>query len=117
VFYTLQRLYDSGEEVKIDAAAGAFTATSTVFFDRVSKRHVAALYWHEIDGVGVGSRYRAKVRTALGNLFRGRTNGALVVVLAETGTRDEAAALLPRLTEFAGEVRPRVVALLPRDEG
>jgi len=90
-----------------------FTASRMIFFGRVSKRHVAALYWYKIDRVGIGDRCRAKVKTALGELLRARTNGALVVVLADADNPSSASALLPRLTGFAGEVRPRIVALLP----
>jgi EpsI family protein len=80
--------------------------------DPVNARTQALLFWYDIDGAEETSQYRAKMRTLWNILVSGRSNGAVVALVAQAeATQSDSAA---RLQELAGLLHVALAQRLPR---
>jgi len=71
------------------------------------------LFWYDMDGKIITSRYRARIFTALDGLIRGRTNGAIVIVSKNVEHPDSLKEILKDEMEFVGELFPILRTCLP----
>lgn len=81
--------------------------------DQLNGRTQAVLFWYDINGVEETSQYRAKIRTLWNILAHGRSNGAVVALVALPETTDDTA----QLQELAGLLRVALADRLPRAPG
>jgi len=79
VDYLTARLHEQAGEVKIPVDSGRVIAANRgQLGDRPNQRGI--LFWYDINGRVLSSRYRAKLATLWDGLRRGRTNGAIVLL-------------------------------------
>lgn len=83
VYYKLQMLYESSEELTIlKGAHPVARVNKTVLRDGL--RDPLILSWYDLNGRIVASRYKAKLMTAFNGLVHRRSNGAVVIVSSPT---------------------------------
>jgi hypothetical protein len=68
-----------------------------------SSPHTSAVFWYYINGTGYADRYLTKLATIKQAFLHGRTDGALVLVIAESRT-GESEEPWKAQEEFAGTV-------------
>jgi len=90
---------------------GTVRINKTIFKDRINNQLL--LFWYDMNGKIIASRYRARIFTALDGLFRGRTNGAIIIVSKTFESPDSLKEILRDETEFVRELLPVLRNYLP----
>ena len=112
IHYRTQWLHKEAETVKIHINPhGNIRVSKTIFKDR--KNNELLLFWYDFNGRIVNSRYEAKIFTVLDGFFRGRTNGALIIVSKNLEDRDRLKEIINSEVEFAQELLPVLQSYLP----
>jgi len=103
--------------------AGATEVDLSIEGDKVARINEARIdgeqsgqrvfFWYDLNGKIEADRYRAKLTTTLDALFRGRTNGALVLVTAIPQDRDHDENLRKEAVAFIRELLPLLRRHLP----
>ncbi len=57
---------------------GTIRINKTIYKDRTNNQLL--LFWYDLNGKMIVSRYKAKIFTFFNGFFRGRTNGAIIIV-------------------------------------
>jgi EpsI family protein len=89
----------------------AIRINKTILKDRRNSQLL--LFWYDMNGKIIASRYRARIFTALDGLFRGRTNGAIVIVSKNVEHPDSLKEILKDEMEFVSELIPVLGTYLP----
>lgn len=105
--YRLRGLYKKNEQ----AALGAVPVNRTVL--KSGNEKYQTLFWYDINGRIVSSRYKAKLLTAFDGLIRRRTNGAIVMIFSRLGNSADAAAVMKDEEDFARSLMPELKSYLP----
>jgi EpsI family protein len=90
---------------------GTVRINKTIFQDRINNQLL--LFWYDMNGKIINSRYKAKIFNALDGLFRGRTNGAIIIVSKNFEQSDNLKEILKDEMEFARELLPVLRTYLP----
>ena len=90
---------------------GKIRINKTIFKDRTNNQLL--LFWYDMNGKIIASRYKAKVLNALDGLFRGRTNGAIIIVSKNFENTDSLKEVLRDELEFVREFLPILRHYLP----
>jgi EpsI family protein len=90
---------------------GTVQINKTIFKDRINNQLL--LFWYDMNGKIIISRYRARIFTALDGLFRGRTNGAIVIVSKAFEHTDNPKDTLEDEVGFVQELLPLLRNYLP----
>ncbi len=112
VNYSLNFLYDNSEEAEIVGPNGQRFKVNRAIVKEGGRRFLF-LYWYDINGRIVADRRLSKLYTVVDGIFRGRTNGAIVVLsgdVTEDGALKEvyasetelASGLMPVLKDILG---------------
>lgn len=84
VTYRLDPLHENAQRAAlVDGPAGPLVVNATSFVRNGRKQ--AAFFWYGINGRVITGRYLAKLSTAADWLLRRRTNGAVVILVPDTG--------------------------------
>ena len=59
------------------------------------------LYWYDLNGRAVASRYKAKFLTSVDGLIRGRTNGAIIMLYSQVKNADKTDEVFRNEDDFA----------------
>jgi len=81
---------------------GTVQINKTIFKDRIKNQLI--LFWYDMNGKIIINRYRARIFTALDGLFRGRTNGAIIIVSKNFEQSDNLKEILQDEVEFIKEL-------------
>jgi EpsI family protein len=79
---------------------------------RSGGRDLVGVFWYDVDGRVVASRYRAKWLTLWNAAVHGRSNGSMVVVFAEVSPQAGSDAVLDEVRRFAALVQVELAALV-----
>ena len=90
---------------------GTVQINKTIFKDRIKNQLI--LFWYDMNGKIIINRYRARIFTALDGLFRGRTNGAIIIVSKNFEQSDNLKEILNDEVEFVRELLPVLRTYLP----
>ena len=90
---------------------GTIRINKTIFQDRINNQLL--LFWYDMNGEIINSRYKAKIFNALDGLFRGRTNGAIIIVSKNFEQSDSLKEILKDEVEFVRELLPILRTYLP----
>ena len=90
---------------------GTVRINKTIFKDHINNQLL--LFWYDMNGKIIISRYRARIFTALDGLFRGRTNGAIIIVSKNFEQSDNLKEILNEEVEFVCELLPVLRTYLP----
>lgn len=105
--HRLRRVYKNNEQVAVDA----IPVNRTVL--KSGNEKYQTLFWYDINGRVVSSRYEAKLLTALDGLLRRRTNGAIVMIFSRLGNSADTAAVMKDEEDFARSLMPELKSYLP----
>jgi EpsI family protein len=90
---------------------GKIRINKTIFKDRINNQLL--LFWYDMNGEIINSRYKAKIFNTLDGLFRGRTNGAIIIVSKNFENNDSLKEVLRDELEFVREFLPILRNYLP----
>jgi EpsI family protein len=90
---------------------GTIRINKTIFQDRINNQLL--LFWYDMNGEIMNSRYKAKIFNAVDGLFRGRTNGAIIIVSKTFERADSPTEILNDEVEFVRELLPVLRTYLP----
>ena len=90
---------------------GTVRINKTIFHDRINNQLL--LFWYDMNGKIINSRYKAKIFNALDGLFRGRTNGAIIIVSKNFEQSDNLKEILNDEVDFVRELLPVLRTYLP----
>jgi EpsI family protein len=109
----MSELHRTASPIRLTLADGS-TREANEVMRTTWNRQQYILFWYEINGRSVISRYRAKAWTIWDSLSRGRTNGALIMLLTDvpSGTSTHDVAIETR--SFARVVATTLGPFLPR---
>lgn len=110
--YRSKWLHKKSEVVEFDMNPhGTIRINKTILQDRINNQML--LFWYDINGKIIISRYRAKIFTFFEGFFRGRTNGAIVVVAKNFEHPDSLGEIVKDEVEFIQELIPILRHFLP----
>jgi EpsI family protein len=110
--YRSKWLHKKTEAVEFDMNPhGTVRINKTIFQDRINNQLL--LFWYDMNGEIINSRYKAKIFNALDGLFRGRTNGAIIIVFKNFEHPDSLKEILKDELEFVRELLPVLRTYLP----
>jgi len=105
-------LHKKAEQVELHTnPRGDIRINKTIFQDRMDNQLL--LFWYDMNGKIVSSRYKAKIFNAINGLFRGRTNGAIIIVSKNFEGADNPKEILKDELEFVRELLPVLQRYLP----
>ena len=90
---------------------GTMRVNKTIFQDPINNQLL--LFWYDMNGKIILSRYRAKIFNAVDGLLRGQTNGAIVVVAKNFEHPDSLGEIVKDEVEFVQELIPILRHFLP----
>lgn len=112
VYYTFDDLYNASRPAMLQTEREPVAVSTAVI--KGYGHTMSFVYWYDLDGRTVSNRFLVKVWTAVRSLLRGRTNGALILVRAESSSTQAGEELLGELMEFCRYLQPSVRELLAR---
>lgn len=90
---------------------GTIRINKKVFQER--KNNQLLLFWYDMNGKIINSRHKAKIVNAFDGLFRGRTNGAIIIVSKNVDQSDNLKEALNDEMKFVSELIPVLRTYLP----
>jgi EpsI family protein len=90
---------------------GIIRINKTIFRGRIDNQLL--LFWYDLNGRIITNRYKAQFFAILYGLFRGRTNGAIIIISRDIGSRDNIKDTLNEETGFIRELLPVLPSYLP----
>ena len=110
--YRSRWLHKKAEAIEFSANPhGTIRINKTVFQDR--KNSQLLLFWYDMNGQIINSRHKAKILNAFEGLFRGRTNGAIIIVFKNVERSDNLKEILNDEMEFVSNLMPVLRTYLP----
>jgi EpsI family protein len=90
---------------------GTIRINKIIFQDRINNQLL--LFWYDMNGKIINSRYKAKIFNAVDGLFRGQTNGAIIIISKNFERADSPTEILKDEVEFVRELLPVLRTYLP----
>lgn len=90
---------------------GTIRINKTIYKDRTNSQLL--LFWYDMNGKMIISRYRAKIFTFFDGFFRGRTNGAIIIVSKNFEDLNSIKETLKDEVDFVRELLPILRTYLP----
>lgn len=112
VNYKTAELDSGAEKLRISLGDGQAIEVKKRVSGAAGKSNVT-VFWYDLNGRTVADRYASKAYTAYDALFKWRTNGAAIVISAESGRAQDNEKTIEEAAEFAGDLVPRLRDYLP----
>lgn len=112
VNYKTAELDSGGEKLRISLGNGQAVEVKKRVSGTAGKSNVT-VFWYDLNGRTVTNRYAAKAYTAYDALLRWRTNGAAIVISAESRRAKDNEKTLEEAAEFAMDLAPHLRDYLP----
>lgn len=107
----LRRIYRNAKEYEIPVNNNRSILVNKAIFNDGSQ-DLLAMFWYNLNGRTVASRYRSKYFTAVDGFIRRRTNGAMIIVFTSLKNQDEIEAALKDEAEFVRNTFPLLNSFL-----
>ncbi len=111
VNYITRRLHNGAVEIDIPIRDSFIRVNKTILSDSYANHSV--LFWYDLNGRVMTSPYKTKLATTLDALFRGRTNGAIVMVAAPLYNKGNLSEILEAQKKFIQDITPVLHDYLP----
>mgnify|MGYP003739272925 CR=1 FL=1 len=105
VHYSLQKLYDGANPVRIEITPGQLLEARQVLVREGGQARLVT-YWYEVGNYTTSSNIAAKLITALRGLALWKTNGSIVLLWNDLSAADHTLTAASRHREFAAAIYP-----------
>lgn len=112
VNYKTAELDSGGEKLRISLGNGQAIEVKKRVSGAAGKSNVT-VFWYDLNGRTVTDRYAAKAYTAYDALFKWRTNGAVIIISAESSHPRDSEEMLKEEADFARDIVPHLRDYLP----
>ncbi|MFW9880312.1 MAG: exosortase W [Candidatus Thorarchaeota archaeon] len=112
--YKLNEILKKKSNIKINTGDGKIiTVNKFIKKDENSKKLV--LYWYDINGRILTSKYLVKLYTVWDGIINNRTNGSVIIITTEIGNEDDIDGPLVMAQSFIRDIYPHLYNYLPRN--
>ena len=112
IHYSTKNIHRFSSEIEVELGNENDIKVNKVISENKEGRKVM-LFWYDINGRIVTDRYMAKAYMIWDSLLHGKSNGAIIMLTSEFGSKDDDSVILSENKQFLQEIYPYFQDYLP----